>query len=241
MEGDACYRFSVIRDYIRQHAAPPVRSALDIGANRGDIALTMARYFPDARVLACEAVEGIFRELAQRVACEPRIRACHWAVTAAHRFEDDLRQRPTERPLCLLRARPSGGPGWRGGSIVASQDSAYDGDSYSCEPLTAEPKTLDEVLTHLLAETGQKEVDLAKFDAEGSEASAIGCAEQATLRRIRFLVGEYHNIDDFGPVVERILARTHRVRLSGEKRLGAFFAERRDMAPVTADLWAACH
>ena len=76
------------------------------------------------------------------------------------------------------------------------------------------------------------EIDLIKFDCEGCETSAIGCASEATLRKIRFVVGEYHCLKRFYPVVDRVLASTHHVNLRGDPSLGAFFAERKGPGPT---------
>jgi FkbM family methyltransferase len=237
MEGDECYKFSTIRDHIRRTGAAPIGTAMDLGAHVGTIALLMAGYFPQARIVACEAVDTIFQELKSRTAREPRISPRHWAVTAEHRFLDDLGEHPTTRPLAVYRGLPGGGPGWRGGSRVAPAGASYDPAAYAPEALTAELKTLDEVVDSVLLESGAEEIDLIKFDCEGSEASAIGCASRSTLRAIRFIVGEYHNRKRFEPVVQRVLARTHGVRMQGDEELGAFFAVRRGAEERILDSW----
>jgi hypothetical protein len=48
------------------------------------------------------------------------------------------------------------------------------------------------------------------------------------LKRIRFIVGEYHGFDRFTAVMRNKLFQTHKVNLVGDQELGCFFAERRD-------------
>ena len=137
MEGDACYRFSTIREHIERVGAPTIRTAIDVGANVGAISLMMAEHFPEARIIACEAVEQLFQDLKRQTAQEPRISPRHWAVTAAHRVTDTYGQRPDHRRLCVYRGLPGGGPGWRGGSIVGPCGMPYDAEHYRPEALTA--------------------------------------------------------------------------------------------------------
>jgi len=66
------------------------------------------------------------------------------------------------------------------------------------------------------------------MDCESCEHSSLGCASDDTLRKLRFVVGEYHGIARFWGVMRDRLFRTHKVNLIGDASLGAFFAERRD-------------
>src|SRR5262249_855575 len=75
------------------------------------------------------------------------------------------------------------------------------------------------------------EIDYIKLDCEGSECSALGCASIETLRRIRFLSGEYHNLDRFYEVIRHKLYHTHYVNLVGEG-WGSFFCERKGNQPT---------
>jgi hypothetical protein len=88
--------------------------------------------------------------------------------------------------------------------------------------------TLEEVLEDMFQSESAQEIDVLKFDCEGCECSSLGCADVKTLQRIRFIVGEYHNIDRFYEVMRRKLFITHKVNLIGDKSLGCFFAERLD-------------
>ena len=86
--------------------------------------------------------------------------------------------------------------------------------------------TLDAVVAMVLAETGNAEVDYMKMDCEGCEHHALGCAQTKTLRKIRFIGGEYHGIERFYGVMKHRLYGTHYVNLVGSKEIGSFFCER---------------
>jgi hypothetical protein len=64
-----------------------------------------------------------------------------------------------------------------------------------------------------------------KMDCEGCECDSLGSASEDTLRRIRFISGEYHDITRFYRVMTEKLYQTHYVSLVGEGR-GNFFCER---------------
>jgi hypothetical protein len=84
--------------------------------------------------------------------------------------------------------------------------------------------------------TPTEDADLVKFDCEGSESFALGCCPSAVLRRIRFIVGEYHGLQRFVNVMTSKLFETHRVCLfHGTNGLGSFFAERHDEEGVLAE------
>ena len=233
MEGNACYKFSTIRNYIQSSGAPPVRLMIDVGANVGDISLMMHAYFPDAHIHAMEAVREYYKRACERAAGVPEIRVFHRAVTAEHVFEDDLGERPRRAPAAvgIWKAVPEGGPGWLGGSQVlplkrAAATSRIPGYEYVPDKVRA--STLDQVVSTALRQEKAKEIDVLKIDCEGCEHSTLGCASPKTLSKIRFIVGEYHGIDRFHSVMAGKLFQTHKVNLIGERDLGAFFAERLD-------------
>jgi hypothetical protein len=92
--------------------------------------------------------------------------------------------------------------------------------------------TLEEAIQELVAllENGGSQIDFLKTDCEGSECSFLGSASFQTLDKIRWIAGEYHDLDRFLQAIHRLLI-THRVALIGQRSLGAFFAERRDEVP----------
>jgi FkbM family methyltransferase len=235
MEGNECYKFATIRNYIDLTHAGPVRVMIDIGANVGTITRMMKAYFPDAVVYACEAVPE-YAALAE-VNTRDLASVTVWrrAITGEHMFHDDAgeRKRARRAAMRMLKGTPEAGPGWGGGSIAVPEDSpAIAGGTaprgYSLMEQPVDAVSLNELVTEVLDREKVKQIDLLKLDCEGCEHSALGCATLQTLKRIRFIVGEYHGIERFYRVMERKLYRTHKVNLIGQHDLGAFFAERLD-------------
>jgi hypothetical protein len=232
MEGNACYKFSTIRNYIAQTGAKPIRLCLDVGANVGDIATLLTSYFPTARVHAFEGVREYFDIARSRTAHIPAITVHHRAITGEHRFRDDLGAFPrqTAVPLKVLKAVAQAGPGWVGGSVIIPADvtpaqAPYGYEHYAVGPRAA---TFDQIVRAVLRLEKTTEIDIVKMDCEGCEHSGLGCASRDTLSRVRFVAGEYHGIERFFRVMQARLFSTHRVSLIGDRDLGAFFAERID-------------
>lgn len=235
MEGNDCYKFSTIRNWVARTGAPPVRVVVDVGANVGAVSRLAKQYFPDARVYAFEAVAELAELARANLADLPDVRVDGRAVTAEHLYADDLGTRKRRRParLAVMRGTPESGPGWAGGSTVLPADhplvagaAEVRGYARSGQPVRA--LTLDELVAEVLRDAGADEVDVLKMDCEGCECSSIGCASEDTLRRVRFIVGEYHGIERFHAVMRAKLFRTHKVSLIGDGALGAFLAERLD-------------
>ncbi len=231
MEGNYCYKFSTIRNFLELTQQPPVSRIVDVGANIGDISLLMHEYFPAARIFGFEAVPEYLELARQRTAHVREIALFHRAVTCQHLFRDDLGtcSRDTREELRILKGQPSAGPGWLGGSMVVAADHELANrpegvPGFEQLNIAVEPITLAEILTL----TGVRELDLLKMDCEGCEHSAIGGAPTEVLQRIRFIVGEYHGIARFFRVMRHKLFQTHKVSLIGDRHLGAFFAERLD-------------
>jgi hypothetical protein len=226
VEGNACYKFATIRNFIAATDAPPIRVAIDVGVNVGDMALLLRDTFPEARIFGFEAVEEYYRMALERLGSLPDVTLFHRAMTAQHRFADDLgcRPRPDIARLTVLKGLPAAGPGWGGGSIVVPEQDAcrFDPSHFARIAQPAYPVTLDD----FMRDRCLAEIDLLKMDCEGCEHSVLGCAEPDTLRRVRFIVGEYHGFARFSRVVSERLFRTHKVSLIGERDLGCFFAER---------------
>jgi FkbM family methyltransferase len=234
MEGNDCYKFSTIRNYIAKTGAPPVRVVLEAGVNVGSVTRLIKEYFPEARVLGLE----VARDLVELARANTRglrdVRILTRALTAEHRFEDDAGTRPREssEALRLMRGIPEAGPGWAGGSTVVpvSHPLGANGKAHGYEKSAqrVRPITLDELVEAALRRTGAGEIDILKMDCEQCEHSSLGCAGDDTLRKIRWIVGEYHGVKRFWGVMRDRLFRTHKVNLIGDASLGAFFAERRD-------------
>ena len=234
MEGNECYKFATIRNYVDLTEAGPVRVMMDVGANLGHVTRLMKAYFPDAHVYAYEAVaeyaalaQANTRDLADVVVSRS-------AITGEHLYDDDLGERRREHPVAIrtLKGTPAAGPGWQGGSITVPADSpaiasgAPPGYELTADAIDA--YSLDEIVDTVLKREKARQIDVLKLDCEGCEHSALGSAPIRTLKRLRFIVGEYHGIERFYRVMARRLFRTHKVNLIGQRDLGAFFAERLD-------------
>jgi hypothetical protein len=237
MEGNECYKFATIRNYIDLTHADPVRVMVDVGANVGAITRLMKAYFPEARVWAFEIVPEYAALAEANTRDLPGVTIVCRAVTSEHRFHDDTGKRRRAAPVGIrvLKGLPAGGPGWTGGSLTVPSDSpAIAGGvspaGYQLLDDSADPISLDEAVDEILTREGTKELDVLKLDCEGCEHSSLGAATLKTLRRIRYIVGEYHGIERFYGVMEQKLFRTHKVNLIGQRDLGAFFAERLDGA-----------
>jgi hypothetical protein len=235
MEGNECYKFSTIGNYIRLTGSKGVRLMVDVGANVGSISSMMKSYFPGAKLYAYEAVEEYFQTALGNLQPNQDIKLFNKAVTSAHLFYDDLGEKPRPKPasLLLFKGVPEAGPGWMGGSVVvpddhemALADRPTPGYQRTEQHLPA--ITLDRIWKIMHESEAAQEIDLLKLDCEGAECSALGCAKTATLKKFRFIVGEYHNIERFYNVMQKKLFLTHKVNLIGQRDLGCFFAERLD-------------
>jgi FkbM family methyltransferase len=229
MEGNFCYKFSTVRNYIEKTGAPPVRLCIDVGVNVGDVTRMMREYFPDAWIFGYEPVPEYFEAAQENLKDLSHVRLFRRAVTAQHRFRDDLGRRRMREPapLRILKATPEGGPGWTGGSRIVSAGTELS-HGYEAHAGEVQPITLDDLVADVLKKRKAPEIDILKMDCEGCEHSSLGAATLATLRRIRYIAGEYHGIARFYSVMAGKLFKTHKVNLIGDKDLGAFFAERLD-------------
>jgi methyltransferase family protein/methyltransferase FkbM-like protein len=231
MEGNECYKFSTIHNFIKRTGEPPIERIVEVGVNVGGISLMMHDYFPSARIVGFEAVAEYCELARSRTAHVPQIELFHRAVTYDHLYADDLGACPRSvaAPLRIMKGLPCAGPGWLGGSVVVPADhemTRRTGGVRGYELIAdgVAPITIEEILDL----TGFLEIDLLKIDCEGCEHSVLGCVPAETLRKIRFIAGEYHGLGRFYKVMRHKLFATHKVNLIGDAILGAFFAERLD-------------
>ena len=232
MEGNECYKFATIRQYIDLAHADPVRVMIDVGANVGAVTRMMKAYFPDASVYAYEAVPEYSALAEANTRDLPGVTVMRTAVTGQHLFHDDLGANRRAGPVALriLKGMPASGPGWGGGSMVVAADAPAIAvgapAGYALTDDAIDAVSLDDIVTRVLTRERARQVDVLKMDCEGCEHSSLGSAPIKTLKKIRFIVGEYHGIERFYAVMARKLYRTHKVNLIGQRDLGAFFAER---------------
>jgi FkbM family methyltransferase len=228
MEGNECYKLTTVRNYLDVTGAAPIRLAVDVGCNVGDITALLRFRFPQALVFAFEPVQEYFRLARRRMNGDSYVHVFPAAVCGLHRFEDDLGTvpRPTAAQMRIAKALEGSGPGWRGGSMILTEDAgAPDLGRYSAPTTSVHSLTLDDVLNAIELLTGHDQIDYLKMDCEGCECDALGCASREALQRIRFIGGEYHDADRFYQVISKRLYQTHYVNLVGD-RWGSFFCER---------------
>lgn len=231
MEGNDCYKFSTIRNYVERAGQPGVEVIIDAGVNVGDVTLMIRDYFPAARIYGFEPVREYFEIARARVANLPGVKLSNRALSAQQEFYDDAGRTPRARPAALkiLKGTPEAGPGWAGGSMVLPDDHeliARGGEVPGFERREEAVSAL--TLAEFMREENLTGVDLLKMDCEGCEHSVLGCADVVTLRAVRFIVGEYHGLERFYAVMKNKLFLTHKVSLIGDRSLGCFFAERLD-------------
>jgi FkbM family methyltransferase len=227
---DSFYRLPTVKRFVEKSGAKNIEAIVDIGVNVGDTLLLLHRYFPAARIIGFEPLAEYFDIALRRTEGTGRIELHNKAVTSDHLFFDDFgeRPRPCRMALTIAKATPESGVGWRGGSLIGPTDHellaaavAVPGYQRLAQPVS--PITLAEIL----AENAIDEIDLLKLDCEGCESSVLGSATLETLRRVRFITGEYHGLARFYPAMRKTLFHTHKVCLTGDTKLGSFFAERR--------------
>jgi FkbM family methyltransferase len=233
MEGNECYKFSTIRNFIERTRAKDVRLAVDIGANVGAVTVLMHSYFPNVTIYAFEPVREYFELAVKNTGQCNGTRIFQRAVTGQHRYWDDFGKQPRQatQRLVIMKGLPEAGPGWAGGSLVVPADNDFIGrekrvPGYQQLPQPVRAMTLGRVVSALLRKERADEIDIVKMDCEGCEHSGLGCTSVADLKKIRYIVGEYHGIERFHSIMKNKLFKTHKVNLIGSRDLGAFFAER---------------
>ena len=231
MEGNACYKFSTIRNWIAATGAKPIETVVDVGVNVGNVVLLIHDYFPDARIFGFEPVTEYFDMAKANTKAVPNLILYNMAFTASHDFVDDLGTEPREAsaPLVVLKGLPAAGPGWTGGSVVLPAGGAMEQDAMATHHYQKLEQAVEPISLGAFMEREKlEEIDILKMDCEGCEHSTLGSADVDTLHRDRFIVGEYHGIERFSRIMQGKLFQTHKVSLFGDRGLGAFFAERLD-------------
>jgi FkbM family methyltransferase len=222
MEGNDCYKFSVIDWFVSTNNLPPITKILELGVNFGDVTNLMKKYFPEARIVGFEPVPEFFAEAIRRayVKNKKSVSIYNMAVTSVHEYEDELCQTiRTEKKRLFIHQNVSN----PGGTILSTTGDPINEKCYTINAYNTYTVTFSEALE--ISEFG--DVDIVKMDCEGCERSNIGSMNIATLKRLRYIVGEYHNVRKFWDVINNSAIReTHRINLLGDQNLGAFFCER---------------
>jgi len=228
MEGNDCYKYKTVKEFLQRINQPKISTIIEIGVNYGHQTAEMLGYFPDARIVGFEPVPDICEQAQQRFRDRSNVVILPWAVTAEHIYTDDLgtQTHPHEMPLSLFLAQPEFGGGWEGSHRVRPPDYQIDPIKFKQTEIPIQPITLDEAVAFTSKGFNVNQIDFIKTDCEGSECSFLGCADPDTLKRVRFIAGEYHGIERFYKATET-LRQTHYVNLIGGGYLGCFFAERK--------------
>jgi FkbM family methyltransferase len=152
----------------------PVDTVLDLGANAGDTTHQYRTLFPSATIHAFEPFPDVHRQLAERFAADPRIRAHQLAVTDApgrRRFYVN----DAHVTNSLLPHNPAS-PEWAWAS----------GDGLG-RSIDVAAITLDE----FCRAEGLARIDLLKMDIQGGEAMALkGAAHLLERRAVRLIYTE---------------------------------------------------
>src|SRR5687768_11956238 len=101
MEGNDCYKFSTIYNFILKTGAKPVSVAVDIGVNVGRVLLLMQQFFPKAQFFGFEAVKEYFEVAVTNTKHLPQVSLFNQIVTAEHLYSDDLGQRPRSEACAM--------------------------------------------------------------------------------------------------------------------------------------------
>ena len=211
-----------------------MKVVVDVGVNVGDISLLARQYFQGAFIYGYEPIQEYYLIARKRLAHLQGCLLFQCAISSQHLFHDDhgveARQRSSQ--MRSFKATSKAGPGWIGGSLVLPDDHAatknIDPNFYCLEPTPVFTLCFDGMVAEILRHNQAAEIDVVKMDCEGGECSSLGAASEESLRKVRFIVGEYHNIERFFSIMKGNLFKTHRVNLIGDRALGAFFAERID-------------
>lgn len=155
------------RDY---HLPVTARTVLDLGANIGAFSLFAAAY---------GKVESV-------VSLEPMASTCE-------RLRENVVDNRLEKLISVHELGVAGETGTR--TIWAGVGSAHSSMFQRNDPAweTGEKRQIAVIgLAELFATLGRAEWDCVKMDCEGGEVEAVLRADNATLRRMKFVAMEYH-------------------------------------------------
>lgn len=175
--GDDAYR-----DQQRLLEGSPVRVVMDVGANVGDTVHQYRALFPAATIHAFEPFPDVHRQLAERFATDPHVRAHQRAVTDAagtrRLYVNDVHVTNSLLPLNPASAA------WAGAS-AQGLDRTVDVPAV----------TLDQ----FCAAEGLTRIDLLKMDIQGGEGMALeGAAALLAQRAVRLIYLEV----EFAPLYD---------------------------------------
>lgn len=148
-----------------------IGTILDIGANEGDFAITMASRFPEARIVSFEPLADAFATLVRRTACQPRCRAMQCAIGDS--------EGEVEIQRCSYS--PSS-------SILPMNDRHRTAFPFTAGASAAE-RTRVRRLDDVASELDLQDDIFVKIDVQGFEGHVVR-GGSATLRRARVVIAE---------------------------------------------------
>jgi len=152
----------------------PVDVVLDVGANGGDTTHQYRTLFPSATIHAFEPFPDVHRQLAERFAADPRIRAHQLAVTNA----------PGARRFYVNDAHVTN-------SLLPHNPASVEWAGASREGLGRTIDVRAVTLDEFCRAEGLARIDLLKMDIQGGEAMALaGAARLLSEQAIRLIYTE---------------------------------------------------
>lgn len=166
----------------------PTSCVVDIGANVGAFTVMAANQVKQGKIIAVEPVSGNFQMLSQNIAMNGM------------------------KNVSLIQKAVGGQEGEMEIFSSGSQSSLYWGEGLKKEKvqLTTLAKVLDE--------HGIDKVDLLKMDCEGAEFDILLQSGDETLKKIRTIVMEYHNVSTGKNVMKlkaELIAKGFNARIVG--------------------------
>lgn len=148
-----------------------INTVLDIGANIGVISVILAHVYPHAIIHAFEPVKSNFEILKMNTEKYPNIRRHQIAL------------------------------GWRDSICTIFEsldDTNFGGFSFHKEGSKDRGEIVKvREVNAVFRELGLTAVDLIKTDCEGAEFDILSALEPAILKKVRWMAGELHGVNDF--------------------------------------------
>ncbi|MBI2645763.1 MAG: FkbM family methyltransferase [Deltaproteobacteria bacterium] len=156
--------------WVPQEINPKV--ILDIGGNIGIAAVYFARRFPNAKIYSFEPVLENFEILQKNISSYPNITAFHVALG--------------DKTIMA--------------SLFSSKDKTNHGGYSFFSRLNDAASSISVEVQHagdFLEKNNIAEIDLIKIDAEGAEYKILTSLKRDMVKKIKFIIGELHEQDDF--------------------------------------------
>jgi FkbM family methyltransferase len=188
---------------------------LDVGGHIGTFSVLAKTLWPDCKIVAFEPVKENFELYRQNM----EINGFKNVTLINKGINYD-----TNRTIFVNDVKATGG-----GTFIRPESLA---NALNSGHYKLESEIVCSTLEKELADIKITAVDIAKFDCEGGEREAFRLMDETLLRKIKFIVGEYHglgeNADGFISKYFYRLTETHKFTVPEQyknKTLGIFYAE----------------